>query len=125
MTFQGLIGAWGGIRTIFIEKERNVIDLMDTKKIVLAVILMMLVAASQAFGMSDDSVYLRLDWKPGETFDYRCDMKAEVRMAREHVNMQMIFNVALRVLDFKNQAESGWTIESPHDITYNESFALA
>lgn len=69
---------------------------MGKRKIFIAVI-GLLVLASQTFG-APDTIYMRLNWKPGETFRYKIDVDSDATAVGERARIRLTSGMVLRVL---------------------------
>ena len=96
---------------------------MYTRRILLGIIVISAVA-SQAFCMSADPVSLRLNWKPGETYKYMCDIQNATRVGNESAQLRMRFNITFHVLK-TNIRESTMTRDDRRQVKDNDQlFAL-
>jgi len=98
---------------------------MVTKKYIAVALIATLVLVSQALGKTSKPVHLRLNWKRGETYKYKCVLNGKVSAAGESATMQVAFDVALRVLRSPRTGEANSTVKGHRNIADNsQSFAL-
>jgi hypothetical protein len=58
-----------------------------------------------AFGVTDDQVLLRLDWKDKEALKYKCNLQTEISGGGENLRMGMINEITLRVAEMNEQID--------------------
>ena len=88
-------------------------------------IIIMLALFSHVFGTADDPIKLRLNWKPGEIFKYRMELSSAASAAGESAQIQIAFDIALKVVETYHTKDRGLTKTSSYEENGDsQSFAL-
>lgn len=95
------------------------------KKHVWGSTMLLLLIAAQAVAAAGDPVSLKLNWKPGETYRYRCDQDVSTSSGGQTMQMQFSINVSLKVLGTGGTSSPTPPPEGPTQMTSQaQSFAL-
>jgi hypothetical protein len=86
-------------------KRKEVPVMSFLRKVVLCII-GMVVLASPAFAASEEPLYLRLNWEPGDTFKYRCAVNGIGGPPGQSASVGATFGLVLRVLESVSAGET-------------------